>query len=72
MLNNYTRLPNGVIKQVNIKELRSYDVEYVVNSYNTYGEKGMQMSYLRLGYLIGSIGVKKLKNWMPKQSIQDM
>jgi len=56
MLKNYEILPNGVIKQkeiVNIK--KEYDVKYVSERYNTYGEKGLQMSYLRLGYILGSI-----------------
>jgi hypothetical protein len=56
MLNNYEILPNGVIKQKEIiKTIKEYNVDYVSERYNTYGEKGLQMSYLRLGYLLGSI-----------------
>ena len=55
MLENYTKLENGVIKQdvVNIIE---YTKEYIVDSYNSYGELGCRMGNLRLGYLIGSLG----------------
>jgi len=56
MLKNYEILPNGVIKQNEIvKSIKEYNVDYVTERYNTYGEKGQQMSYLRLGYLLGSI-----------------
>ena len=56
MLENYEKLPNGVIKQKEIiNTIQSYNVEYVSERYNTYGEKGLQMAYLRLGYLLGSI-----------------
>ena len=55
MLENYTKLPNGVIKQIEIKEKKQYDQDYIETRYNTYGEKGMQMAFLRLGYLISSV-----------------
>lgn len=56
MLENYEILPNGVIKQKKIIEsIKEYNVDYVSERYNTYGEKGLQMAYLRLGYLLGSI-----------------
>ena len=56
MLENYEKLPNGVIKQKEIiNTIQSYNVEYVSERYNTYGEKGLQMAYLRLGFLLGSI-----------------
>ena len=56
MIENYEVLPNGLIKQVNIKKkLQTYNNKYVDDRYNTYGIKGHQMSGLRLGYLISSI-----------------
>lgn len=56
MLKNYEKLPNGVIKQKKIIDsIQKYDTEYVTSRYNSYGEKGLQMSYLRLGVLLGVI-----------------
>ncbi len=56
MLNSYEKLPNGVIHQNKIfTQIQSYTPEYVETRYNTYGEKGLQMAFLRLGYLIGNI-----------------
>jgi len=56
MLKNYEKLPNGVIKQKKIiNKLPDYDKKYVDDRYNTYGEKGMQMAYLRYGYMRGVI-----------------
>ena len=56
MLNNYEKLKNGVIKQIEKNSPVIYDYNYVNNSYNTYGELGLRMAHLRLGYLIGSLG----------------
>jgi len=56
MLDNYEILDNGVIRQINVFNPVKYDNEYVNNSYNTYGNSVTNMSYLRLGYIIGSIG----------------
>jgi hypothetical protein len=56
MLKNYEILLNGVIKQKKIvKTIKEYNIDYVSERYNTYGEKGLQMAYLRVGYLLGSI-----------------
>jgi hypothetical protein len=56
MIDNYEILPNGVIHQKEIvNKIKDYDKEYVDTRYNNYGEKGMQMAYLRLGYLIGVV-----------------
>jgi len=56
MLENYIQLENGVVKQNSFfKQKKTYDVEYVDVRYNSYGEKSVYMSYLRLGYLIGTI-----------------
>jgi hypothetical protein len=57
MLDNYTRLDNGVVKQINYqkKDIMRYNTEYVNERYNQYGEKVMQMSFLRLGYLLSNI-----------------
>jgi hypothetical protein len=54
MLDNYILLPNGVIKQNKINKI-TYDYNYS-NKYNSYGEKGKYLSYLRYGVLIGALG----------------
>jgi len=54
MLDNYEKLANGVIKQINCAKI-TYDYDYS-NIYNSYGEKGKYLSYLRLGVLLGNIG----------------
>jgi hypothetical protein len=56
MLDNYKKLENGVIKQIKKHSLINYNYDYVNNSYNTYGESGLRMAHLRVGYLIGSLG----------------
>ena len=57
MLNNYKKLENGVIKQKEIVDsILLYDYEYIETRYNSYGKKGLQMAYLRLGILLGVIG----------------
>lgn len=55
MLENYRKFENGVIKQINVEPIK-YDIKYVDERYNTYGELSNYMSYLRYGYMIGSIG----------------
>lgn len=54
MLENYERLPNGVIRQQQVQKI-TYNFEYS-NTYNSYGEKGKYLSYLRLGVLAGQLG----------------
>ena len=54
MLENYEKLPNGVIKQIRVNKI-TYNYQYS-NTYNSYGEAGRNLSYLRLGVLIGAIG----------------
>lgn len=54
MLDNYDVNEDGVIYQVK-REPFKYDKAYAGN-YNTYGELGHRMSYLRLGHMIGAIG----------------
>lgn len=54
MLENYKKLPNGVIKQIHVDKI-TYDYIYS-NKYNSYGEAGRNLSYLRLGVLIGTLG----------------
>lgn len=51
MNSNYERLENGVIKQKIVKKI-TYDSAYS-SKYNQYGEKGLRLSYLRLGVLLG-------------------
>jgi hypothetical protein len=52
-LTNYTKLGNGIIKQLNVENIE-YDFEYS-NKYNNYGEKANYISYLRLGVLLGNL-----------------
>jgi hypothetical protein len=52
-INNYEKLKNGIIRQINIKK-REYNFEYS-NIYNSYGEKSNYLSYLRLGILLGTL-----------------
>lgn len=54
MNENYKRLSNGVIKQVNINKV-TYDYNYS-NRYNGYGEKGTALAHLRFGVLLGVLG----------------
>ena len=56
MLENYEVLPNGVIKQSILESPIVYDVKYVNDRYNSYGELSKRMSYLRYSYIIGAIG----------------
>lgn len=59
MNENYEILPNGVIKQKNIiNKIKKYDLSYIEERYNKYGEKGPQMAGLRLSYLISNINKK--------------
>jgi hypothetical protein len=56
MLNNYSINQDGVIHQNKIlNTLQSYDIDYVNTRYNSYGEKGLQMAYYRLGFILGQI-----------------
>jgi hypothetical protein len=52
-INNYEKLKNGIIRQINIKKIE-YNFEYS-NKYNSYGEKSNYLSYLRLGILLGKL-----------------
>jgi hypothetical protein len=55
MIENYLKLNNGIIKQNNIiDEKQIYNVNYIKDRYDTYSQKSMYMSYLRLGFLMGS------------------
>lgn len=54
MLENYERLPNGVIRQIAYTKVE-YNYSYS-NKYNSYGEKGNYLSHLRLGVLLGVLG----------------
>jgi len=55
MLENYKKHENGVIEQI-IKNKFNYTPDYVIKSYDAYGEITHRMSYLRLGHLIESLG----------------
>jgi len=54
MLENYGINEFGVIFQKNYKKI-DYNYDYS-NKYNSYGELGNYMSYLRYAYIVGSIG----------------
>jgi SAM-dependent methyltransferase len=53
-MENYRIENNGLIHQINIKKIH-YDVDYINNRYNCYKDLVEKMSYLRYGYLIGTI-----------------
>jgi hypothetical protein len=55
MLDGYNIDKNGVIKQ-STYDIIEYNPDYIKTRYLTYPEKCVQMGYLRLGYIIGSIG----------------
>lgn len=54
MLTNYAKDRNGVIRQVERETVKNYDAEYVVERYSK--APVLEMSHLRLGYVLGSIG----------------
>lgn len=57
MLDNYSINKDGLIYQVK-KSPFVYDIKYVEDRYDTYGELNTYMSNLRLGYVVGSAGIK--------------
>lgn len=54
MIRGYKKHDNGVIKQLH-PSLYRYDKKYVKDRYDSYGISCDMMSYLRLGYIMGSI-----------------
>lgn len=56
MIDNYRKDEFGIIHQIKTKSF-IYDEKYVIE-YNKFKEKTKEMSYLRLGYLMGVIGKK--------------
>jgi Methyltransferase domain len=54
LLDNYEYVNHRIIKQSVVEKVK-YDYDYS-NKYNSYGEKGNYLGFLRLGILIGSIG----------------
>ena len=57
MLDHYKMLPNGLINQCEFfTKKQTYNNTYVDVRYNTYGEKGPQLSGIRLGHLVSKIG----------------
>lgn len=54
MLENYKKHTNGLVEQID-KNVIVYDNKYS-DKYNNYGELSNYISYLRLGYIIGTIG----------------
>lgn len=57
MINNYRKLNTGAIKQIVIEPFK-YDEKYVQDRYDTYGVQCDMMSYLRYGFIVGSINKK--------------
>lgn len=55
MNEQYETTSCGVIHQINSKII-DYNIDYVQQRYDSYGNIVSYMSYLRLGYIIGSIG----------------
>lgn len=55
MNKNYKKLSNGLIKQLEIGKQKSYDISYIKERYDSYKISSVNMSYLRLGYLLGTI-----------------
>jgi len=55
MIENYEKLHNGIIKQIN-REPFDYGFDYS-NNYNKLGEIGKRMGYLRLGYILGALKI---------------
>lgn len=53
-IDNYHVDDFGIIHQKTVYPI-TYDEKYVKERYDTYGEKVRQMSFLRLGYLLGAI-----------------
>ena len=66
MLKGYELRDDGVLKQSQIFDvIKDYNKEYVDQRYNSYGELGLRMAYLRLGYLLAaweSFSSEKLKS----------
>lgn len=50
-MDNYVILPNGIIKQKNVKKIQ-YNYDYS-NRYNQYGNKSIALAHLRYGVLLG-------------------
>ena len=58
-MKNYEILDNGLIKQLKIvNSKQEYNIKYIDDRYNQYGEKGPQMAGLRLGYLMSFLDNK--------------
>lgn len=56
MLDNYEKDNYGVIKQQKITKKFLYDSNYSIQRYDSYKELSNYMSYLRYGFILGSIG----------------
>jgi len=62
MLENYTKLKNGLIKQKSyFSKKKDYNQGYVEERYNSYGEFSVRMSFLRLGFLLGAVNEELIK-----------
>jgi len=56
MIDNYEKTEFGIIKQKNISKKFVYDSNYSIQRYDSYKELSVYMSYLRYGFIQGSIG----------------
>jgi hypothetical protein len=55
MLQNYELTGDGIVHQITSTTI-SYNKDYINQRYDAYGIKNDQISYLRLGYIIGTLG----------------
>ena len=55
MLDNYSKTPEGVVYQINPNPI-DYNLDYIDYYVDLNRKFGDEMSYLRLGYIIGSLG----------------
>jgi len=53
-LPDYCITSDGILRQQNYA-IREYNKDYVIQSYDKYGDKVSKISHLRLGYLLGAI-----------------
>lgn len=61
MLPNYEKLPCGTVHQIQVGELRKYDLKYA-EQYDRYAENNERISWLRLGALKSMIGSEPINS----------
>jgi len=55
VLDNYEKLPNGLIRQKRIISKIKYNRDYIRERYDSYKSASVNMGFLRLGYLLGTL-----------------